>query len=195
MSIEQGYKSIYPVTVTSDEYNQNVNLARSVLNKANTATLVQVVKVNSTDKQVSVKPLVTMVDGYGQPVQHNIVHGIPYIQLQWGSSAIIATPAVNDIGLCIFCQQDISNVKKNKTESLPASFRRFDYADGIYIGGVLNASPDQYIEFLPSGGINIVSSGDVNIISGKLNHNGVDVGDTSTHSGVQPGTGNTGFPN
>ena len=195
MSIEQGYKSIYPVTVTSDEYNQNVNLARSVLNKANTSTSVRVVKVNATNKQVSVKPLVTMVDGYGQPIQHNIVHGIPYIQLQWGSSAIIATPAVNDIGLCVFCQQDISNVKKTKSESIPASFRRFDYSDGIYIGGILNAAPNQYIEFLPGGGINIVSSGDINITSSILKHNGVNIGDTHTHSGVQTGSGNTGAPN
>lgn len=181
MGIEQGYKSIYPITVTSDEYNQNVNLARSVLNKANTATLVQVIKVNAADKQVSVKPMVTMVDGYGQPIPHNIVHGISYIQLQWGSSAIIATPEVNDIGLCVFCQQDISNVKKTKAESLPASFRRFDYSDGIYIGGLLNSAPTQYIEFLSGGGINIVTDGEVNITSSSLKHNGVNIGDTHIH--------------
>lgn len=194
MSIEEGYKPIFPVTVTSDPYNEQSSLFQSMLNRVNTCALVKVVKVNATQKQINVQPLITMVDGYNNAIPHGIVYNIPYLQYQFGNSAIIATPSVNDIGVCVFAQNDISNVKATQKESLPASFRQFSYSDGIYISGVLNPAATQYIEFLESG-INIVTDGDLNITSSSLKHNGVNIGDTHTHSGVQAGSGNTGAPN
>lgn len=39
------------------------------------------------------------------------------------------------------------------------------------------------------------SGGDVNMAGGTLTHNGKNIGSTHNHSGVQPGTGNSGGPN
>lgn len=194
MSIEEGYKPIFPVTVTSDAYNEQASLFQSMINRVNTCALVKVVKVNTTAKQIDCQPLVTMVNGYNDAIPHGIVYGLPYLQYQFGNAAIIAPPAVGDIGVCVFAQNDISNVKATQKESIPASFRQFSYSDGIYISGVLNPAATQYIQFLESG-INIVTDGEVNITSSALKHNGKNVGDDHTHSGVQTGSGNTGAPN
>ena len=58
-------------------------------------------------------------------------------------------------------------------------------SDGLYLGGVLNGAPTNYIEF---------SGGGVNIVSGTLKHNGVNIGATHVHGGVEPGGGNTSTP-
>lgn len=124
---------------------------------ARTAT-VKVVKVMSVTAgadglpgTVDVKPLVMQIDGQGNASAHGTVHNLPYLRLQAGVNAVVLEPVVGDIGLCVVCDRDISSVKTNKAESPPGSFRRFDVADGIYIGGVLNGAPTQFVKFTDDG--------------------------------------------
>ena len=65
-------------------------------------------------------------------------------------------PVEGDIGLMLCCDRDITNVRNEKKESLPASLRVNNKSDGIYLGGVLNAEPSQYVKFA-NDGIDIVS--------------------------------------
>lgn len=100
---------------------------------------------------VDVLPLVDQSDGNGNTSPHGTVYGLPYLRLQGGTNAVLLEPAVGDIGLCVVSDRDISAVKKNKARSAPGSFRQFDLADGIYIGGILNAVPEQWVEFTADG--------------------------------------------
>jgi hypothetical protein len=58
---------------------------------------------------------------------------------------------VGDIGLAIFCHNDVSSAKKNKAPSNPGSRRRFDWADALYLGGFLGPTPTQFIRMDDSG--------------------------------------------
>ena len=139
-----------------DDYNAHAFLIQSLLNRAATATLVQVKAVTNAGGiapvgYVDVQPMVAQVDGVGNAVPHGGVHNLPYFRIQGGASAIILDPQVGDIGVAVFCDHDISAVKASKAPATPGSWRRFDMADGVYIGGVLNGTPTQYIAFTSSG--------------------------------------------
>src|SRR6185503_3914263 len=105
---------------------------------------------------VDVTPLVNQVDGAGQPTPHDVVYGIPYQRVQGGANAVIIDPEPGDLGIAVFASRDISAVKTAKAPANPGSARTFDYADGMYIGGILNAVPQQYIRFSEDG-IELVS--------------------------------------
>lgn len=110
---------------------------------------------------VSVQPVVSMVDGGSQSVQHGTIYNIPYTRIYGGTNAVIMDPAVGDIGYMMIADRDISSFKQNVVNNsggssgsgtiTPGSNRKFDLADGIYIGGVLNKTPTQYITFTGNG--------------------------------------------
>jgi len=79
-----------------------------------------------------------------------------------GKNGIIIDPEVGDIGLCAIANRDISKIKATKAEAMPGSNRTFSLSDGIYLGGCLNGSPDQFIQF-NSSGITITSPTNVTI--------------------------------
>lgn len=196
--VSDGYKGAQAPSSGTSEFNAMTFLVTQILNRANTSTLVQVKAVTNSGGvaavgYVDVQPLVTQLDGDGNAVAHGVLHRIPYFRMQGGTDAVILDPKVGDIGICIFADHDISSVKANKGAALPGSGRRFDMADGMYLGGLLNGVPTQYVRFSASG-IDLVSPVAVNIVSPKLLHNGVNVGDDHIHGGVSPGGSNTSGP-
>lgn len=175
-----------------DQNNQASQLAYivdSMVGKMCTAELVIVTAVDSINKQVDVKPLVMQLAADDTAIEHSVIHGLPFFRLQSGGSAIIIDPSVGDIGLCVFASNDITGVKNTGKESPPLSYRRFDYADGIYIGGLLNIAPTQFIKF-EAGKITITTP-ELDII-GRVKANGKYIDDLHYHNGVQPGSGNSG---
>ena len=100
---------------------------------------------------VDVQPMVNQLDGAGNPVPHGIIHNIPYSRMQGGANAIILDPSVGDIGIMVTAHRDISAVKSTKAIANPGSSRRHDFADGMYVGGMLNGTPTQYVAFSASG--------------------------------------------
>jgi hypothetical protein len=100
---------------------------------------------------VTVKVLVNLLTGNGQAVQHGDIYQVPYLRVQGGTNAIIIDPVAGDIGLCGFCSRDITNVKNSKAQANPGSARTFDWADAVYIGGMLNGAPAQYVQFNATG--------------------------------------------
>jgi hypothetical protein len=97
-----------------------------------------------------------MLTGDGTTVEHGTIHHCPYQRLQGGANAIIIDPEVGDLGIAIFADRDISSVMANKAQANPGSRRRFDMADGMYLGGVLNGTPSQWVRF-SAAGIEMVS--------------------------------------
>lgn len=148
---------------------------------------------------VNVQPMVDQIDGLGNQVPHGTIFALPYFRLQGGVSGIICDPAVGDIGVAVFADRDISKVKATRAVAGPGSRRQNDWADGLYLGGFLNSPPSQYVRF-HGGGIDIVTTGTVSInagtiaSTGTLLNNGLHVGSTHVHGGVQSGIANTGTP-
>lgn len=160
---------------------------------------------------VNIQPMVAAVDVAGTVQAHDTIYNVPYLRIQGGKNAIIIDPAKGDIGLVAHASRDISSVKSSRMPSAPASFRRFDPADAIYLGGILNGVPTQYVQF-SSDGITVVSptlitlhaptisfEGNVTasntiVADGEITGNGIELS-THTHDGVATGSGDTGEPN
>jgi phage baseplate assembly protein gpV len=117
-------------------------------------------------------------------VPHGTIYSVPYFRLQGGANAVILDPQVGDIGIAVFAESDISSVKAAKAQANPGSARKFDMADGLYLGGFLNGTPSQYVQFSASG-ITLLSPSAVTIqaptvtiqaptitLSGQVNQSG-----------------------
>lgn len=159
-----GFQDIYSA---GDEANAQAFLIRKLLSQTSTATLVKVLSCTNSGGlspvgSVNVIPMVTQIDGAGNSLAHGSLYGLPYFRLQGGSNAVIIDPVAGDIGIAVFADRDISSVTATKEQAPPGSFRRFSMADGLYLGGFLNAVPTQYVQFI-STGINLVSPTKVTI--------------------------------
>lgn len=133
-------------------------MTEQILARVNTAMLVKVKKVTNSGEvkevgMVDVQPLAKLMDGEGNTFSHGVVNDLPYFRLQGGKNAVILDPKEGDIGVAVFADRDISSVKKNKKESPPASFRRFDMADGMFFPCFLGAAPENYVRFKDDGTI------------------------------------------
>ena len=205
-------------SASSTEFNALHFLVTRLLGRVNTATLVHVISCTndgglSPVGTVDVQPLVHQVAATGLLVPQPQVYELPYFRIQGGANAVIMDPVAGDIGIAIFADHDITTVKNTGQAAAPGSFRRFDMADGVYMGGFVNGSPNQYVQFLPNGaGINLVSPTEITAqapqinLVGKVNQSGgtmtaaedVLVGPSSLsvinhdHAGVTAGTGTTG---
>lgn len=156
MSDNDGYQGMQKPNSATNEFNALSFLITQIINGRNIATLVKVVAVNSEGGlaiagTVDVIPMVNQLDGQGNAVPHGTVNDIPYYRMQGGANAVIMDPQVGDIGICVFADRDISSVRANKAASNPGSLRRSDMADGMYIGGMLNGVPSQYMMFTEDG--------------------------------------------
>lgn len=200
-----GYQGAQSAGDGAGDFSAQSFLVRQILSRVNTCTMVKIVAVTNAGGLspvgfVDVQPLVNQVDGAGNAVPHGVLHHLAYFRLQGGTNAVILDPQVGDIGIAVFADHDISSVVANKGQANPGSWRRFNMADGLYFGGFLNAPPSQYVQFITGVGINIVSPTKVTItapetdIIGLLKNNGVNVGSTHEHGGVQTGGSNTGAP-
>jgi phage baseplate assembly protein gpV len=189
-----------------DDFSRLQFVVQQMLNGLATATPVQVKAVSGDT--VDVQPMVHQVDGKDTGTPHSTIHGLPFFALQAGASIVRLTPRVGDIGIAVFCHNDISSVKANKAPALPASRRRYSWSDGIYLGGLpaLNGVATQSIILDDDEGISITAApgkkvkitGDVEL-TGKLTAsddviaNGISLHDHK-HDGVQTGSGQTGTP-
>jgi hypothetical protein len=141
---------------TWGEFNNISFLVQQALSKMQTATLVRVDACTNTGGVspvgfVDVTPLVNQLDSQGNPTPHVTIHNVPYLRMQGGANAVIIDPQPGDIGMCAFASRDITKVKSQKVQSNPGSFRQYSFADAMYLGGMLNAAPTQYVQFSAAG--------------------------------------------
>lgn len=165
--LADGYVGHANATDAGSDYNAAALVAKDMLGRVQTATLVQVRAVTnagglSAVGMVDVQPMVHQVDGAGNPTPHGTIHGLPYFRLQGGANAIILDPQVGDIGIAVFANRDLSTVKATKKPGNPGSRRRNAMSDGLYIGGVLNGQPTQFVQFVGMD-INITALASVTI--------------------------------
>lgn len=147
--------AVKPQDTSSDAGLQAFIFQRMLMSNA-FITIALVTEVSESGDQVSVKPMVEGFTGAGDRIPKTEIYGVPVWRLQRGASAVIMPPVVGDIGMIAICDRDISGIKATKESSMPGSSRTHNYADAIYLGGVLNASPSQYVRFRDDG-IDVVS--------------------------------------
>lgn len=151
---QKGEFSFKPQDVNC-EANINEFIFNTLMSRHSFVQLVIVKKVKA-GPLLDVMPLVSGFSADGSRVDNSTVFNVPVWRLQRGASAVIMDPIEGDIGLMLCCDRDITKVRDEKKESLPASKRVHSKSDGIYLGGVLNAEPSQYVKFA-NDGIDIVS--------------------------------------
>lgn len=155
------------------EYGAHWFRMLQLVNRISTAQVVQVKSVTVNGQvgpvgQLDATPLVGMLDGANNVSQHGTVHSLAYFRLQGGSKAVIMDPVADDIGVAIICDRDIQSVKKNQAASPPASRRRFDLADGIFLGVVMSKNaPTSYVRFLDDGSIELSPDNGTTIVRVK----------------------------
>jgi hypothetical protein len=163
----QAYRGNQPPETLGSEFNAQAYLVRQILATIRTSTLV-VVKSCSNAGGVSqvgtvdVQPLINQTDGYGNAVPLGVIYACPYFRVQGGTNAFILDPQPDDVGIMIFSDRDMTKVVNalqagQPPQSNPGSGRKFDLSDGLYLGGVLNGAPAQYVQFLVDQ-INITST-------------------------------------
>ena len=141
---------------TWGEFNNIAFLVQQAIGKLQTATLVKIEKCTNAGGLepvgfVDVTPLVNQLDAAGNPTPHVTIFNVPYFRLQGGKNGIIIDPEPGDIGVAVFASRDITKVKATKAAANPGSFRQYSFADGLYLGGMLNAVPEQYMQFSAEG--------------------------------------------
>ena len=113
-----GYGQMFPDDVGT-EGATIAFICRQLIQQLNIMKLVKVMAVHPGSGTppgpgtVDVQPLVSQIDGNGYATPHGTVNGIPVWRLQAGPWAIIADPAVGDIGYVVCADRDISNVTRN----------------------------------------------------------------------------------
>ena len=114
--------------------------------------------------------MIQQMNGSNEGIPNVQMKNMPYFRLQGGGNAVIMDPKPDDLGIALFAQRDITQLKRSRQEGPPPSLRTHDVSDGLYIGGLLNGAPQQWIQFLDTG-INIKATGDVTIDAALLQVN------------------------
>lgn len=211
-----GYFGFRDTSDSDQNFEAQSFVISQLINRLATTSVVRVVKISNAGELapvglVDVIPMVNQVDGDGNPIGHGIIHNVPYFRLQGGANAIIIDPQINDVGIAVFCSRDISSVKRTKAVANPGSNRKYDYADALYIGGILNGEPNQFFQFTAEGitlsspvaininapnititGTNVAING-TTATTGALTSNGHDISSTHRHTS-SGGTGVGGPP-
>lgn len=179
------------------EYNRWRQLFESNLARLSTSLPVRVDAVQPGGigpvGLVDITVLVSQVTGDGRTVPGVSVPNVPYSRLQGGSNAVIIDPQPGDIGMALFCSRDISAVKNARDAAPPGSARMYDPSDAVYLGGILNGAPTQYIQFTEGGilvhSANSVYLGDTAATVRKLvDERMVQLFNDHTHTSTTPGT-------
>ena len=186
-----------PSSNTSDAEAFAFNFHRLLSSKF----FVELVKVTAIHGEapnlaVDILPLLTQVDPTGAMIETSVIYGAPVFRLQRGTSAVIMDPSPGDIGLALICDGDTTVVRANREPSVPGGRRRHSRSDAVYLGGVLNGAPTEYVKF-NGNGIEIKSPGVVSInglkvlADGRLQLVDGSIVDKHTHSGVSFGSSST----
>lgn len=188
MSTTDGGYGFFDPSSGASDFNRVAFQTRRMLSRLRTVVPVKVMSVSPQSSPqgggatqgavmgagyVSVQPQVSQWDGNNQATQHGTLVNIPYTRIFGGNSAILMDPMAGDLGFMVVCDRDITSFKKNRGMANPGSGRIHDMADGIYIGGVLNSTPTQYITFQNKG----ITINDVNNNQIVLNASGVVITD------------------
>lgn len=150
-----------PLTYNSPilcEYDKVISQFNSLITNVNTAMPCKVVAIEKQEQRgvnivgfVDIQLMIEQTNGQKKGNETAIICNVPYIRIQGGTNAVIIDPEINDLGVAIFASRDITNFKEARRQTPPATWRKFSISDAIYIGGIRNQKPVQYIHFRNDG--------------------------------------------
>ena len=170
-------KGVADEDVDSSDLNRLEFLIKVLQRDMSTAIPVIITATQAGDTNaagyVDARPLVAQVDAWGNALPMATLHHLPYFRLQAGRAGIVLDPVPGDIGLAVFAQSDCSTLKQGQTETAqPGSWRKFDQADGFYIGGFINTQIDTYVRLAQDGSVKITAQGNVTIDAPTVTYSG-----------------------
>lgn len=127
----------------------------NLIRRIHTADLVKVLAVYPTAGTVGfvdVQPLVQERTTREVVLPQAPIFRLPYMRTQGGKSALIIDPVVDDIGLAVFAERDITNAITTRAEGAAPTDRAYNQGDGLYLGGFLNQDPEQWLQFFATDG-------------------------------------------
>ena len=170
-------KGVADEDVDSSDLNRIEFLIKVLQRDMSTAIPVIITAVQAGDTNaagyVDARPLVAQLDAWGNALPMATLHHLPYFRLQAGRAGIVLDPVPGDIGLAVFAQSDCSTLKQGQTETAqPGSWRKFDQADGFYLGGFINTQVDTYVRLAQDGSVKITAPGNVTIDAPTVTYSG-----------------------
>ena len=170
-------KGVADEDVDSSDLNRLEFLIKVLQRDMSTAIPVIITAVQAGDTNaagyVDARPLVAQIDAWGNALPMATLHHLPYFRLQAGRAGIVLDPVPGDIGLAVFAQSDCSTLKQGQKETAqPGSWRKFDQADGFYIGGFINTQIDTYVRLAQDGSVKITAPGNVTIDAPTVTYSG-----------------------
>lgn len=142
---DSAYKGFAAIPDAGGDYNELAFVFQQLAAAMATSQPVLVQAVGEDGLTVDIQPMVAQIDGAGNATPHGTIHNVPVLRVQGGTNGIIVDPVAGDIGMAVIASRDISSVKANKAPSNPGSRRQFDWADAVYIPGILNLTPLQFV--------------------------------------------------
>lgn len=136
--------------------NSPVNAALFLVEQTVTDMLhtAEVVSINQAEPTgtgaagyASATPLVCNIDPYHNTIEPSTIAKLPFFRPQAGKAAIIMDPQPGDKAVAVYMKRDSSNVQSGTNDPVPpASFRRFDQADGYLFNGFLGEAPELWLK-------------------------------------------------
>lgn len=162
----------------------------------------RVVAYNRAKNVATVQPLINMTTTGGVQVPRAQVASVPVFQYGGGGFVVSFPIKPGDTGWIKANDRDISIYKQTGSFSQANTQRKHSFSDamffpdtmlrGVTIGG---ADANSLVIQNLSGTVKIaISEAGINITSPAFNINGKNVSDTHVHTGVVPGSGDTGPP-
>jgi hypothetical protein len=156
--------------------------------------------------RVTVQPQIAILTTGGSQVSRAQIASIPVFQFGAGGFLLSFPVKVGDLGWIRANDRDISIFLQNYRESRPQTLRKNNFADAVFFPDMMRdysiTDDDSAVLQNADGTVKIalsetaltITAPAVNIVSPVLTHNGVNIGSTHVHPGVQAGGASTGGP-
>ena len=174
----------------------------------------KVVSYDDTTNRAVIKPLVMLGTTDGQKISRAQLSNIPVFRFGGGGFFIRFPVKAGDFGWLKATDRDMSLImQRGGLEDWPNTLRQHSFSDGMFFPDTLKswvidgANADALVIQSLDGSVCVsLHSGKVKIeatdievvgnmsVTGTMTNNGVNIGSSHVHSGVQSGTSNTGGP-
>ena len=174
----------------------------------------KVVSYDDTTNRAVIKPLVMLGTTDGQKISRAQLSNIPVFRFGGGGFFIRFPVKPGDFGWLKATDRDVSLImQRGGLEDWPNTLRQHSFSDGMFFPDTLKswvidgANADALVIQSLDGSVCVsLHSGKVKIeaadievvgnmsVTGTMTNNGVNIGSSHVHSGVQSGTSNTGGP-
>lgn len=174
----------------------------------------KVVSYDDATNRATIKPLVMLGTTDGQKISRAQLSNIPVFRFGGGGFFIRFPVKPGDFGWLKATDRDMSLImQRGGLEDWPNTLRQHSFSDGMFFPDTLKswvidgANADALVIQSIDGSVCVsLHSGKVKIeaadiemvgnmsVTGTMTNNGVNIGSSHVHSGVQSGTSNTGGP-